>query len=133
MKIGTQISLAFLLVIFLRIYLNVKKNRHKPRLFAAEKFWEAFRDEIQDLSQGMGDPAEFLKHAFPKHEKAYLGFRRHLKGKSLEKFDQAWGEYSNGGPQSFLEPYSTAGNTALAKDKRALALSRIRELLFFAR
>jgi hypothetical protein len=133
MKTGTGLSLVVLLVIFLRVYLNIRKTRNRPRLLAAEKLSEAFREEMQDLSQGSGDAFEFLRNAFSKHEKAYLTFRPRLKGKSLEKFDQAWWEYSNGGPQSFLEPYSAAGNMALAKDKRALALSRIRKLLSFAR
>ncbi len=133
MKTGTGLSLAVLLVIFLRIYLNVRKYRHRPRLLAVEKFQEAFRDELQDLSQGTGEASEFLKNTFSKHEKAYLTFRPHLKGNSLERFDQAWRDYSNGGPQSFLEPYSPAGNGAFAKDQRALALSRIRKLLSFAR
>ena len=133
MKTGTGLSLAVLLVIFLRIYLNVRKTRHKPRLFAGEKFLEAFREELQDLSQGAGDPSEFLEHAFPRHEKAYLTFRPQLKGKSLEEFDQAWKDYSNGGRESFLAPYSADGNIDLAREKRALALRRIRKLLSLAR
>ena len=133
MNIGTGLCLAVLLLIFLWIYLNIKKARHQPRRLADEKFSEAFREELQDLNQGGGNPAEFLEHAFRKHERAYFYFRPHLKGKSLEEFDQAWKDYSNGGPESFLAPYSADGNIDLARQKRTLAAGRIRRLLSFAR
>jgi hypothetical protein len=130
------IPLAGLLLILIRIYLSIKKNRQRPRLLAAEKFLEAFIDEVQDLSQGKGDAFEFLKSAFPGHEKAYLKFRTYLKGKTLQQFDEAWREYycySKENPRPFPEQYFAAGNIALAKEKRALALRRIRNLLSFAK
>jgi len=130
------IPLAGLLLILIRIYLSIKKNRQRPRLLAAGKFLEAFIDAIQNLSQGKGDAFEFLKSAFPGHEKAYLKFRTYLKGKTLQQFDEAWREYycySKENPRPFPEQYFAAGNIALAKEKRALALRRIRNLLSLAK
>ena len=83
------ISLFGLAFIGLRIYLSVRRERNKPRYRAAERFFEAFLDEIHDLNEGRRDPAEVLRQAFPKHEQAYTRFRLHLNGKGLRKLDDA--------------------------------------------
>jgi hypothetical protein len=136
MQIELIIALTGLLLILIRIYLPIKKNRERPRLLAAEKFLEVFMGAIQDLSQGKGDAFEFLRSAFPTHEEAYFKFRTYLKGRALQLFDEAWREYysySNKNFHPFPEQYFAAGNIALAKEKRALALRRIRNLLSFAK
>jgi hypothetical protein len=136
METRTILSGAVLLLIFVRIYLSIRKNRRKPRLLASVKFSEAFIDEIQDLSQGKGDAFEFLRGSFSKHERAYRKFRTCLKGKTLQKLDEAWGEYFYGSEDdnshSCPEQYFAAGNISLAREKRKLALKRIQKLLSFA-
>jgi len=136
MDIVKIISLAGLLVIFSKIYLSIKRNKYKPKRHAAEKLFEAFIDEIQDLSIGKGDAYEILKQAFPKHEMAYIKFRPHLRGKVLRQFDEAWRDYccrNQENPQAFLEQYFAPGNETMAKEKRLLALKRILKIISFAR
>jgi hypothetical protein len=133
MQIERIVSSAGLWLILSYIYLLIRRNRRRP---PAERFCEAFLDEIQDLSQGKGDAFEFLRRAFPKHETAYLKFRKCLKGKTRRHFDDAWKEYYfNGKENPHLSPeqYFAAGNIPLAKEKRELALRRIRNLLSFAK
>lgn len=130
------ISLAGLSMIFFWIYLSIRRTRNLPRRHSAERLFEAFKDEIQDLNYGKGDAYEILKEAFPRHENAYLHFRPHLNGKVLRQFDEAWREYSCGGEEcspSFLEQYSSAGNDTVARERRQLALNKILTLLSLAR
>lgn len=103
-----------------------------PRRHAAERLFEAFKEEIQGLQYGKGDPYEILKEALPRHENAYLHFRPHLNGKVLQKFDEAWREYSCGrGKNSLpsLEQYFSGGNQTLAQEKRQMALRKILRFL----
>ena len=135
MNVGTIFPLAGLSFISIWIYHSIRENRRRPWLRAAEKFSEAFIDEVQDLSQGKGDAYEFLRSAFPQHEIAYLQFRTRLKGRTLQQFDDAWREYycfSKETPRPFPEQYFADGNIEIAKGKRALALKRIKILLSFA-
>jgi len=130
------ISLAGLSMIFFWIYLSIRRNRNIPKRHAAERLFEAFKDEIQGLSDGRGDAYEILKKALPRHENAYLHFRPHLNGKVLRQFDEAWQEYSCRGEDrspSFLEQYSAAGNDTAAREPRQLALKKILTLLALAR
>jgi hypothetical protein len=130
------ISVAGLSVIALRTYLSMRKNGSRTKLNAAEKLYEAFMDEIQDLALGKGDAYEILKKAFPKHEKAYLQFRPYLNGKGLHQFDEAWKEYccpSGEDLQPFLERLFTAGTEIGATEKHQLALKKILRILSFTR
>jgi hypothetical protein len=125
-----------LLIILSGIYLSIMRNRRKPFFLASRRFREAFIDEIQDLSQGKGDAFEILRRSTPEQEEAYLQFRAFLQGKALRRFDEAWREYHGFGGENlhpFPEQYSAAGNIALAKEKRALALRRIQNLCSFAK
>jgi len=131
--IKTIIFLGLFLII-IRLFHSIRSDRRNPRFRAAEKFYQAFNDEINDLSQGKGDACAFLKNAFHNHENAYIDFRPHLRGKKLKKFDEAWREYSGcskENPFRFPEQYSAGENCALGREKRALALGRIRNLLSF--
>jgi hypothetical protein len=69
------ISLVGLTMIFFWIYLSIRRNRNLPKRHAAERLFEAFKEEIQDLSLGTRGAYEILKQAFPKHEKACIQFR----------------------------------------------------------
>jgi len=136
MDIVKIISLAGLLVIFSKIYLSIRRNKDKPKRHAAEKLFEAFIDEIQDLSIGKGDAYEILKQAFPKHEMAYIKFRPYLRGKVLRQFDEAWRDYycrNQENPEEFLKQYFASENEAMAKEKRQLALKKILKILSFAK
>ena len=131
-----MISLIGLSMIFFWIYLSMRRNWNLPRRHAAERLFEAFKDEIQVLSDGRGDAYEILKKSLPRHENAYLLFRPHLNGKVLRRFDEAWREYSCRGEDhspSFLEQYSAAGNDTVARERRQLALKKILTLLALAR
>jgi len=124
-----------LFIIIVGLLYSIRRDKRNPRFRASEKFFQAFNDEINNLSQGKGDAGEFLKNAGHKHKIAYMDFRRRLKGKKLSQFDEAWGEYfccreENSLP--FPEQYSAGGNLTLAREKRELALRRIRNLLSFA-
>jgi hypothetical protein len=124
-------GLAFL---FIWIFCAIRENWRRPWRIAGERLAAAFMDEIQNLSQGKGDAFEFLRDAVPGHERAYRQYRSFLKGKSLQKFDEAWRDYlgdSQGNLQPFREQYFAAGNIFLAQEKRQLALKRIRNLLSF--
>jgi hypothetical protein len=121
-------SLAGLTMIFFWVYVSIRRNWNLPRRHAAERLFEAFKEEVQDLSLGTKDAHEILKQAFPKHEKAYTQFRSYLNGKVLQKFDEAWREYSCGREEDStpsLEQYITGGNQTLAQERRRLALRRI--------
>lgn len=130
------ISLAGLSIIFFKIYLSIREDKNKIMCQAADKLFESFIDEIQGLSLEKGDAYEILRQAFSKHEKAYTQFRPYLSGKVLRKFDEAWREYSCGREENsppFLEQYFAAGNEAIAKEKRKLALKKILKILSFAK
>jgi len=127
-----MISLVGLSMIFFWIYLSIRRNRNLPKRHAAERLFEAFKDEIQGLSNGRGDAYEILKKALPRHENAYLHFWPHLNGKVLRQFDEAWRDYSCRGEDpspSFLEQYSAAGNDTVARERRQLALRKILRFL----
>ena len=112
------ISLAGLTMIFFWVYLSIRKNRNIPRRHAAERLFEAFKEEIQDLSLGTRDASEILNQGFPKHEKAYTQFKPFAKGKVLQKFDEAWREYSGSRKENStpsLEKYFAGGNQTLAR------------------
>jgi hypothetical protein len=120
----------------LRLFYSIRRDEREPRFRASEKFYQAFNDEINNLSQGKGDAYEFLKNAFNRHKNAYRDFRPYLKGKKLKQFDEAWREYicySKENPLPFPEQYFADENLALAREKRELALRRIRNLLSFAK
>jgi hypothetical protein len=126
------ISLAGLTMIFFWVCLSIRRNGNKPRRHAAERLFEAFKEEIQDLSLGTKDAHQILTQSFPKHEKAYTQFRPFVKGRVLRKFDEAWREYSCGREEisiPFLEQYFAGGNQSLAQERRHLALSRILRFL----
>ena len=130
------ISLLGLAIIGLRICLAAKRERRKPRYQAAERFFEAFFDEIRDLNERKKDTAEIVEQAFPKHEKAYAQFRVYLKGKGLRKFDDAWEGYSRrllDDPQSRGESYSDAGNGTAPEKQRQLALKELLRFLSSAK
>ena len=125
-----------LFLIICRLFYSIRKDKRNPRFRASDKFYQAFNDEINNLSQGKGDAYEFLKNAFNKHKNAYIDFRPYLRGKKLKQFDEAWREYfcySKENPLPFPEQYFADGNLALANEKRELALRRIRNLLSFAK
>ncbi len=63
------------------VCLSIRRNGNTPRRHAAERLFEAFKEEIQDLSLGTKDAYQILKQAFPKHERAYTQFRPYVKGK----------------------------------------------------
>ncbi len=126
------ISLAGLSMIFFWVCLSIRRNGNTPRRHAAERLFEAFKEEIQDLSLGTKDAYQILKQAFPKHERAYTQFRPYVKGKVLRKFDEAWREYSYGRGENFspsLEQYFAGGDQTLAQEKRKLALQKILRFL----
>ncbi len=130
-----MISLAGLTMIFCWIYLSIRRNRNLPKRHAAERLFEAFKDEIQGLSNGK-DTSHMLKKAFPRHESAYLHFRPYLNGKVLRKFDEAWREYSCGmedPSSSSAKENSAPGKEALLEESRQLALRKILALLSLAR
>jgi hypothetical protein len=130
------ISLAGLTMIFFWIYLSIRRNRDLPRRRAAERLFEAFKDEIQVLSNGNGNISHLLKEAFPRHESAYLHFRPHLKGKALRKYDEAWKEYCRGRNETSspsVELYSIGANQTLAQERQQLALRQIMRFLSSAR
>jgi uncharacterized protein YozE (UPF0346 family) len=125
-------SLAGLSLIAFRVYLSMRRNGNQPKLRAAERLFEAFKEEIQDISFGTRDAYEILRQAFPKHEKAYTQFRSYLNGKILRKFDEAWREYSCGRGENSPpspEPYFAGENQTLAQEKRQLALRKILRFL----
>jgi uncharacterized protein YozE (UPF0346 family) len=127
------ISLAGLTMIIFGVCLSIRRNWNLPRRHAAERLFEAFKEEVQDLSLGTKDAYEILKRAFPKHEKAYTQFRSYLNGKVLQKFDEAWREYSCGGEENSTPPsldqYIAGGDQTLARERRQLALRRILRFL----
>jgi hypothetical protein len=121
------ISLAGLTMIFFWVYLAIRKSRNRPRRHAAERLFEAFKEEIQDLSLGPKDAYQILKQAFPKHEKAYNQFRPYVKGAGLRRYDEAWREYSCGREENslpFLEQYFAGEDQNLARERRQLALRK---------
>jgi hypothetical protein len=62
-------------------------------------------------------------------------FFRECGGRSRIRFDEAWKDYycfGNGNPTPFPEQYFAGGNEVLAKEKRQLAIRRIKRLLSFA-
>jgi len=125
------ISLAGLTMIFFWIYLSIRRNRDLPKRHAAERLFEAFKDEIQGLSNGNGNTSDMLKEAFPRHESAYLHFRPYLNGKALRKFDEAWREYCHGRDETSspsVGSYSVGGDQTLAQERQQQAL---RQLLRF--
>jgi hypothetical protein len=131
-----MISLAGLTMIFFWIYLSIRRNRNLPKRHAAERLFEAFKDEIQGLSNGAGDAYEILEEAFPRHEEAYRHFRSHINGRVLQKIDEAWEDYSCRGTHnliSFREQYSAPGNGTDQREKRQLALKKILTLLALAK
>ena len=130
------LSLGILIFLFLAIYRSARKQKTHPRMRASQKFITSFIDAVQDLSQGNGDAYLMLKEAFPKHEKAYLDFRPRMKGRSRKLLDEAWKDYygsDNGNPMPLRDQYSAGGNELLAKEKRRLALQRIKRILAFAK
>ena len=127
-----MISLVGLSMIFFWIYLSMRRNRNLPKRHAAERLFEAFKDEIQGLSNGNGNTCDMLKEAFPRHENAYLHFRPHLNGKALRKYDEAWKEYCRGRDETSspsVEPCSVGGNQTLAQERQQLALRQLLRLL----
>jgi hypothetical protein len=126
------IALAGLTMIFFWVCLSIRRNGNKPRRHAAERLFEAFKEEIQDLSLGTKDAYQILTQAFPKHEKAYTQFRPFVKGRILRKFDEAWRDYSRGpgknSPPS-LERYFAGQNPNMARERRQLALRKILRFL----
>ena len=134
MDAGLILPLGGLALLLIWIFHSMGENRRRHRRRAGERFSAAFMDEIQNLSQGSGDAFEFLQGAIPRHERAYLQYRPLLKGKKLRQFDAAWGDYTGNGRgniQTFREQYFAAGRFAVAREKRHLALQRIRNLLSF--
>ena len=126
------ISLAGLTMIFFWIYLSIRRNRDLPKRHAAERLFEAFKDEIQGLSNGKGNTSHLLEEAFPRHESAYLHFRAHLSGKALQKYDEAWKDYCRGRDETSspsAELYSVGGTQTLAREKQQLALRQILRFL----
>ena len=129
-------SIGILILLFFAIYRSARRQKTHPRMRASQKFIASFIDAVQDLSQGKGDAYDLLKEAFPKHEKAYLAFRPRMKGRSRRLLDEAWKDYygsDNGNPAPFRDQYSAGGNELLAKEKRRLALQRIKRILAFAK
>jgi hypothetical protein len=129
-------AIVFLLLLFFAVYRSARRQKTHPRMRASQKFITSFIDAVQDLSQGKGDAYEMLKEAFPNHERAYLDFRSRMKGRSRKLFDDAWKDYycfGNGNPTPFPEKYFAGGDEFLAKDKRRLALQRIKRILSFAK
>jgi hypothetical protein len=126
------IALAGLTMIFFWVCLSIRRNGNKPRRHAAERLFEAFKEEIQDLSLGTKDAYQILTRSFPKHEKAYTQFRPFVKGRVLRKFDEAWRDYSCGpeknSPPS-LERYLTEQDPDMARERRQLALKKILRFL----
>lgn len=130
------LAIVFLLLLFYAVYRSARRQKTHPRMRASQKFITSFIDAVQDLSQGKGDAYEMLKEAFPNHERAYLDFRSRMKGRSRKLFDEAWKDYygsGNGNPIPFRDQYFAAGNELLAKEKRRLALQRIKRILAFAK
>jgi hypothetical protein len=130
------ISLAGLTMIFFWVYLSIRRNRDLPKRHAAERLFEAFKEEIQDLSNGKGNTSHLLKAAFPRHESAYLYFRPYLSGKTLRKYDEAWKEFCRcrdeiSSPTG--EPYSGGGTRTRAREKQKLALKQVLRFLSSAR
>jgi hypothetical protein len=126
------ISLTGLMMIFFWVYLSIRRNRNLPKCHAAERLFEAFKEEIQDLSNGKGNTSGMLKEAFPRHESAYLHFRPYLNGKVLRKYDEAWKEYCRGLNETFspsAEPYSIGGTQTLDRERQQLALRQILRFL----
>jgi len=126
------ISLAGRTMILFWVCLSIRRNGNRPRRHAAERLFEAFKEEIQDLSLGTKDAYQILTQAFPKHEKAYTQFRPYVKGRVLRKFDEAWRDYSRGpdnnSPPS-LEQYFFEQSPNLAWERRQLALTKILRIL----
>jgi hypothetical protein len=130
------IPLAGLTMIFFWIYLSIRRNRDLPKRHAAERLFEAFKDEIQGLANGKGDAYEILKQALPRHQSAYLHFRLYLSGKALRKYDEAWKEYCRGRDEISSpseEPYSFGGTRTLAQERQQLALKQVLRFLSSAR
>jgi hypothetical protein len=130
------VSILFLMLLFFAIYRSARRQKTHPQMRASEKLITSFIDAVQDLSQGKGDAYELLKEAFPGHEKAYLEFRSRLRGHRRKQFDAAWKEYyysGNGTSPSFRDQYFAAGDAFLAKEKRKVALQRIKRILSFAK
>jgi len=126
------IPLAGLSMIFFLIGLSVRRNRNIPRRHAAERLFEAFKDEIQGLGLGTIDPYKILERAFPKHENAYIHFRPFLNGKVLREFDAAWSEYCRWREEDSLqslEPYFAGGSQILGQERRQLALRKLLRFL----
>lgn len=130
------LAIGFLLLLFYAIYRSARRQKTHPRMRASQKFITSFIDAVQDLSQGKGDAHLMLKEAFPKHEKAYLDFRPRMKGHSRKLFGEAWKDYycsGNGNPTPFRAQYFAGGDELLAKEKRQLAVRKIKRLLSFAK
>jgi len=130
------ISIGLLILLFLAIYRSARRQKTHPQMRASEKLMTSFMDAVQDLSQGKGDAYEILKEAFPKHEQAYLQFRSRMGGRACKRFDEVWLDYfcsGNGNPTPFRDQYFAGGDELLAKEKRHLALRRIKRILSFAK
>jgi hypothetical protein len=131
-----MISTGGLSMIFSGIYLSVRRHRDIPKRHAADRLMEAFKDEIQDLNQGKGDACAILKQAFPKHEQAYLQFRRYLSPSDRRNFDEAWREYSGRcqeKTQTILTEIFPEDSKSVAHVRRQLALEEILEFLSWVR
>jgi hypothetical protein len=59
-----------------------------------------------------------------------------MKGRSRRLLDEAWKDYygsDNGNPAPFRDQYFAGGDDLLAKEKRQLALRKIKRILSFAK
>lgn len=103
---------------------------------AAAEFRIAFIEEQRLLDPhsfadraSAGSVSSIIKNAIDKHERAMIRFEPFVCKSKIEEYKKAWKDYA--GDSKHFEQYS-GGNIFEAQEKRALALSRINNLLKFA-
>ena len=139
-NIGT-ISLTAVLggLIYILIKHFLAKDRSKQERFleACKKFNDAFIDDIRRLKAGNEDAYDVLKSSIVKHETAMLEFKKFLKRKKLQDFEQAWNEYYYGNIPGnrlpFIEQYFAGGSVTKKRELTQLVLQRLEKLSSFAK
>ena len=124
----------FILLVGILVKHFLAKDRRRQELFneAAQRFKEAFTEEIQRLQLEKGYPFLILTPAFDKHNFAVTEFKSFLKGKKRRRFEEAWEKYCDCyHPKEDIYPTIMFGK--VSDDVNELAPELIEKLLSFAK
>jgi hypothetical protein len=107
--------------------------RYKEKTKASEKFLQVFEPALLVLRNN-GDITvyETLRNAFDTHQIAVNEFGRHLSGRKLSAFNQAWEDYYHNPNGKRLQQYMSTGNFEETEKRRLMALHNLESVLKFA-